>query len=103
VTEEVVYVGGIAMTPAEYRRLQRECKPRSARRPKGWRGRWPIKSVALAVHPDQVAEANARNKAHGVNVQYEPSTGKAVIPDAAAYKRLRRIEGVIDRDGYSGY
>lgn len=72
-------------------------------RPLNWRGKWPLKSAALAVHPDQVAEANERNRQHGVNVEYHPNTGKAIIPDAAAYKRLRKLEGVHDRDGYSGY
>lgn len=74
-----------------------------APRPLNWRGKWPLTSAALAVHPDQVAEANERNKSHGVNVEYHPDTGRAIIPDAAAFKRLRKLEGVYDRDGYSGY
>lgn len=53
---------------------------------------WPMKCEALAVHPDQVEQMNERNRRHGVNVQYEPKHGLAIIPDAAAYKRLRRLE-----------
>ena len=65
--------------------------------------RWPLRSAALAVHTDQVVEANERNKKHGVNVTYDPQSGRAIIPDAAAYKRLRKLEGVHDKDSYTGY
>jgi hypothetical protein len=61
---------------------------------------WPMKSVALGMHADQVAEANARNKRHGVNVTYAPD-GDAIIPDAKAYKRLQKLEKVHNkRDFY---
>ncbi len=62
---------------------------------------WPMKSVALAVHPDQVAEANARNKKAGVNVTYE-SDGTAVIPDRGERRRLLRLEGYHDKQGGYG-
>ncbi len=55
---------------------------------------WPMKCEALAVHPSQVAQMNARNKRHGVNVQYCPKWGTAIIPDEGAYKKLRKLEGV---------
>jgi hypothetical protein len=62
---------------------------------------WPMKSVALAVHPDQVAQANERNRKAGVNVTYE-SDGTAVIPDRGERRRLLRLEGMHDRQGGYG-
>lgn len=63
---------------------------------------WPMTSEALAVHPDQVAEANARNKRHGVNATYEPGTGMCLIPDRGERKRLLKLEGFKDRSGGYG-
>lgn len=63
---------------------------------------WPMKCEALAVHPSQVEQMNERNKKHGVNVQYEPKHGLAVIPDEAAYRRLRKLEGVHHNNSYNG-
>lgn len=62
---------------------------------------WPIVSSALAVHPSQVAAANARNRRHGVNVTYRPD-GKAVLGDRAARRRLLRLEGMHDNHGGYG-
>ena len=62
-------------------------------------GCWPMIGDATAVHPKQVEEARARNKRHGVNVDYLPN-GRAVIPDAEAYKKLRRLEGYHFNNGY---
>jgi hypothetical protein len=62
---------------------------------------WPMKSIALAVHPEQVAEANERNRKAGVNVTYE-SDGTAVIPDRGERRRLLRLEGMHDRQGGYG-
>jgi hypothetical protein len=62
---------------------------------------WPQESVALAVHPDQVAEANERNKAHGVNVTYK-ADGTAVVPDRGERRRLLRLEGYHDKQGGYG-
>lgn len=62
---------------------------------------WPMKSVALAVHPSQVAEANARNKRHGLATRYN-SNGTAIIPTAAEKTKLVNLEGFVDKQkGYS--
>jgi uncharacterized protein YigE (DUF2233 family) len=63
-------------------------------------GCWPMMSDACAVHPKQVEQANARNKRHGVNVEYSPNSGRAIIPDAKAYKKLRKLEGYHFNNGY---
>jgi hypothetical protein len=60
-----------------------------------------FKSEALAVHPDQVAEANTRSKAHNLGVVYDKQ-GFARIPDRAARRRLMRLEGVHDNHGGYG-
>lgn len=55
--------------------------------------------MALRVHPKQVKQANARNKRHGISVQYK-ADGTAVIPDRGEYKRLMKLEGCFDKDGF---
>lgn len=61
-------------------------------------GCWPQVSEALGVHKDQVAEANERARAAGVNVTYDRE-GFAVIPDRAARRELLKLDGCHDRDG----
>lgn len=58
-------------------------------------------SLALAVHPDQVAEATARNIRHGIRVTYDEE-GTAHIPDRAERKKLMRLEGMHDNSGGYG-
>lgn len=60
-----------------------------------------MKSEAMAVHPEQVAQANARNKRHGVNVVYDKS-GFAHIPDRNERRKLMRLEGLHDKSGGYG-
>jgi hypothetical protein len=62
---------------------------------------WPMKMEALAVHPDQVEQMNARNKRHGINVQYEPKYGMAIIPDEGEYKKLRKLEQVHHNNAFN--
>jgi hypothetical protein len=64
-------------------------------------GIWPMESVALAVHPAQVEEANARAKRHGIAVAYKPD-GTCVIADRKARKELNRLEGFHDKQGGYG-
>lgn len=63
---------------------------------------WPMRSEALAVHPDQVAEGNARNKKAGVGARYEAGTGICVIPDRGDRKKLLKVEGLHDNHGGYG-
>lgn len=60
---------------------------------------WPMRSVALACQPSQVADMNARNKRLGIGTRYE-GDGTAVIPDAADRRRLIRQERLVDRDSF---
>lgn len=61
---------------------------------------WPqISTKALAVAPDQVADANARNRLHGVPVEYN-AQGHAIIPDNGARRKLLALEGMHDNDSF---
>lgn len=62
---------------------------------------WPMESQALAVHADQVAEANARNARHGVATRYK-KCGTAVIPDRGDRRKLIKLEGYRDNSGGYG-
>jgi len=63
---------------------------------------WPMRSDALAVHPDQIPEVMERNKRHGVHVEYDPKTGEAILADRGQRRDLNRIEGFHDRRGGYG-
>jgi hypothetical protein len=60
---------------------------------------WPKTSVALACHPDQVAEMNARNKQHGIGTRYDAS-GTAHVPDAADFRKIQKLERLHDNDSF---
>lgn len=64
-------------------------------------GHWPLVSDALGVHPDQVDEANLRNKKAGVAVEYNRK-GQAVIPTRGERRKLLRLEQFHDKDGGYG-
>lgn len=57
-----------------------------------------IASQSRGVHPSQVDEANARNRAHGISTRYD-KMGMAHIPNRADRNKLLRLEGAHDNDG----
>lgn len=62
---------------------------------------WPMKATMnFAVLPEQVAEANTRNRALGLSSHYERD-GTCVIPTPAERRKLMKANGQIDRSGYS--
>lgn len=63
---------------------------------------WPLVSSALGVHPRQVKAANERNRKHGVNVQYDPKTGRAHIPDRGERGKLLKLERMHDNNSFTG-
>lgn len=63
---------------------------------------WPMISDSMAVHPDQIPEVLARNKRHGINIEYLP-TGQPVLRDAAQKRELMRAEGFFDKGGAYGH
>ncbi len=56
---------------------------------------------SLAVHPSQVAAANARLKRHGIVGGYDPK-GDVHVPDRANAKKLLRLEGMHNNQGGYG-
>lgn len=60
----------------------------------------PLKSVALAVQPGQVAEAAADAAARGVPTDFTPE-GEPILRDRDHKKRYLRAYGMYDRD--AGY
>lgn len=102
-TKTRYYVNDVEVTEKEYRKLT---KPRAlaagdevlTQSTSAWQD---FKSEAMAVHPKQVAEANARSKRHNLGVVYDKK-GFAHIPDRAARKRLLKVEGFHDKKGGYG-
>lgn len=64
-------------------------------------GTWPQTSLAMAVHPKQVAKANAKLKAAGTTA-YHLRDGRLVIPDAGQRKKvIKMIPGRVDLASFS--
>lgn len=63
----------------------------------------PLKSDALAVHPEQIPAAVARNKRHGLEGLAYDRHGRPVFTDSGMRKRLMQIEGVRARNSAYGY
>ncbi len=61
-----------------------------------------LKSDALAVHPSQIPEVMARNKRHGLSIEYNESDGRPILKDRGQRRDLLKIEGVHDNDGGYG-
>jgi hypothetical protein len=62
----------------------------------------PWVSDALGVHPKQIEEAKARNKKHGLNIDYTPD-GRPICTDSGQRRLLCKIEGVRQKNSYYGY
>jgi chloramphenicol 3-O-phosphotransferase len=94
------YIDDVEVTKEEYdkRFPAKELGEPMAHAPSIWQDHT---SDALAVHPDQVAEATARNRRHGISVTYDEN-GTAHIPDRAERKKLLRLEGMHDNGGGFG-
>jgi hypothetical protein len=64
-----------------------------------WRG---FKSNALAVHPKQVAAANARAKRHGISAHYDKK-GTVHVGSRREHEKLLKLEGMhCNEDGGKG-
>jgi hypothetical protein len=63
------------------------------------RPQWPLELDSLAVHPSQIEEARARDRACGVPTEYTPD-GRPVMTGPGHYRRYRKINQVHFRNGY---
>ncbi len=57
---------------------------------------------SLGVNPAQVAKARERAKKHNVNVEYM-NNGDVIVPDRGERRKLLKMEGMIDRNSFTGY
>jgi putative FmdB family regulatory protein len=64
-------------------------------------GNWPLLSDAMAVHPDQIAEATSANRRNGTNVGYTPD-GRAIFESRAQRKAHCQAYGYHDNSGGYG-
>lgn len=93
------YIDGKRVSRRQYRKAFPDQTP-GARALRGGAG-YPKKSVALAVHPDQVKEANDRNERAGIACRYD-AEGTCEIPSRAEQKKLVKLEGFVNKDGGYG-
>lgn len=63
----------------------------------GWHK--PVLSDALAVHPLQIPEAIARDKKHGLNVEYLPD-GRPVLTSQEQKRKMIRSLGFHENNAY---
>ncbi len=64
-------------------------------------GNWPMKSEAMAVHPDQVGEAHADAVKRGVPTEFDKS-GCPIFTSPGHRKRFCEAYGAYDRNGSYG-
>jgi len=64
-------------------------------------GCWPMESMALGVHRDQIAEARAFSESRGVPLNFTPD-GKAILTDRGHRRDVLRTLGMHDNDGGYG-
>lgn len=62
---------------------------------------WPMASEGLAVHPDQIPEAMARDKRHGVPTRYTRD-GRPIFTDRGHRRDYLKLEASHDRNGGYG-
>ena len=58
---------------------------------------WPLLSDSLGVSPQHIPEAVARNKRNGVNVDYCPKTGRAILNSPGERAKLIKLENFVDK------
>lgn len=94
------FVDGVEVSEAEYR----EKLPEQAGVPMfatAINDAKPLRSDAMAVHPKQIPQVMARNKRHGLNVEYDRH-GRPVLRDSGQRKKLMKIEGLKQQNSYYG-
>ncbi len=64
----------------------------------GWK---PVVSDALACHPDEIPEAMARDRQHGITTEYLPD-GRAVLSSRSHRKAMMKSLGMHDNEGGYG-
>ncbi len=83
--------------------FDRAFPPREVGVPGGHSTAWAngLESDALAVHPSQIGQAMARNKRHGLHIDYTKD-GRPILKDRGQRRDLMRVERVHDNQGGYG-
>lgn len=100
------YLGDAEVTKAEYDKAHEKKlgdligATRTGQLPLIGNQGYPKRSLALSVHPEQVAEARARNERHGIDATYD-ADGTCTIATREAQKKLVKVSGFHNKD--AGY
>lgn len=88
-------------------RAQLTSAPRTPERPNRQHlvgsGLWnrPFHSAALGVNPDQIKEATAYLRSHGITADFDPKTGDLIATSEKQFQDVARVSGLrTGRDGY---
>ncbi len=94
------FLDGKEVTPEEF---EAAFPPKELGASSGHSTAWSngLESDALAVHPKQIEAVMARNKKHGLNVEYLPD-GRPKLTDRGQRRDLMRLEGFHDNQGGYG-
>lgn len=96
---ESFFIDGAKVSKRRYNRALPDKPIRAgADLPVGWHT--PVLSDALAVHPRQIPEAMARDKLHGLNIEYLPD-GRPKITSQAQKRALIKSLGLHENNCYS--
>jgi len=58
-------------------------------------------SAALGVNPEQIEEATAYLRSHGITAEYDPKTGDLIATSEKQFQDVARVSGLrTGRDGY---
>jgi len=61
---------------------------------------WPQESSALGCGPNGGARQRAWDKEHGLDIDYNRRTGKAIIRSMAHKREIMKVHGMVDYDSY---
>lgn len=94
------FLNGEEVTEAEYRKAipEQEGVPLFATAVNDAK---PWMSDSMAIHPSQIEQAKARNKRHGLNIEYAKD-GRPICTDSGQRRKLMKIEGVRQKNSYYG-
>ena len=62
-------------------------------------GAWPMRSDALGCNPEFIADQVAMDRALGLDVEYDPTTGEAILDTPAKRKEVALAAGLHDWNG----
>jgi hypothetical protein len=98
---ETYFIDGIEVTKAEFDTTFPKKPlgvPMQAQNP----ACWPMKSDALACHPEQIPEMMERDRKRGIASEYDPKDGRMILKDRGQRRDIMRSLGFHDNNGSYG-